>query len=85
MGYNIEIVQDYTRSRVEGVWGLSLHSQKARSDDFANFLPIFPMGGHGVVVTAFAYETEGPWLEPGRELVLLLSIVQFLLRVLKAF
>ena len=43
------------------------------------------MGGHGVVVTAFAYETEGPWLEPGRELVLLLSIVQFLLRVLKAF
>ena len=75
----------FTRSRVEGVWGLSLHSQKARSDQFANFLPIFPMGGHGVVVTVVACDTEGPQFEPGRELVLLLSIVQFLLRVLKAF
>ena len=67
------------------VWGLSLHSQKARSDHFANFLPIFPMWGHGVVVNAFACESEGPVFKPGRQLVLLLFIVQFLLRVLKAF
>ena len=29
------------------------------------------MGGHGVVVTAFACDTEGTRFEPGRELVLL--------------